>query len=199
MRSLAPVLLSVGGAIVAVTGAIGGAKGAFNGKTLMTPYLVAYAVAAFSFVAAGIISLVEEETPNVAPVRYDDAPRGSDKNLLGRIGLVVTSDGVPAYEVHLISGKVGDSIPQHERQIQRLSASDGEGFIPINMRRADGSGLLDGLFDEMVRNKVEALPVALRYKSGKGHSYKTTFSLVRDVLSPRGLSIKDVRHGREWL
>jgi hypothetical protein len=198
MKTMAPVLLSIGGAIIAITTAIAGARGAFRGVVPLTPYLIAYGVAVLAFIIAAFLYYAQDERPNVAPVRYDNAPTGTARSLLGNEGLVVTNDGDPAYEVHLVSGNVGDSTPTYQNRIQRLTKNEAEGFFPINMQRRDGGGLLGGLFEEMRQNKVEALPVTIRYKNGKGHRYRTTFKIIRDVTAAHGLSIKDVHHGRDW-
>ena len=66
------------------------------------------------------------------------------------------------------------------------------------MQRADASGLLGGLFEEMRVNDVETLPITIRYKNGKGHKYKTTFKIARDVSMHLGLGIESVSHGRDW-
>jgi len=120
MKTLAPVFLALGTSIIAVTTATAGARGAFKGTVPLTPYLIAYAVAILFFLAAAVLYYSHDEKPNVAPVRYDKSPPGTPKNLVGHSGLVVANDGDPAYEVHLVSRKVGKSTPEFWNRIQRL-------------------------------------------------------------------------------
>jgi hypothetical protein len=219
MKSLAPWFMAIGAAIITITTAIGGARGAFRGTVPFTPYLIGYGFALLAFIIAGILYYAQDETPSVVPVRYDSAPASPRKidgvwcradgapfsteeilrakHTLGYHGLLVTNDRDPAYEVHVVSGKIGDSVPTFGNSIQRLSKNDGEGFFPINIQRADGVGVLGGLFEEMRTKNVAALPVTIRHKNGKRHYYKTTRKVVRDVTAIGGLSINDVHHGRD--
>ena len=66
------------------------------------------------------------------------------------------------------------------------------------MQRADGSVLLGGLREEMKDNDFAALPITIRYRNGKGHNYKTTFRITRDVRMHLGLGVEGVSHGRDW-
>ena len=133
----------------------------------------------------------------MAPFSTEEILRA--KHMMGYQGLLVANDSDPAYEVHVVSRKIGDSILTFENQIQRLTKNDGEGFFPINIQRPDGGGMLGGLFDEMRSKNIDALPITIPYKNGKGHCYKTTCRMIRDVTAIGGLSIKHVHHGRDLL
>src|SRR5437667_5300449 len=76
----------------------------------------------------------------MAPFSTEEILRA--KHMMGYQGLLVANDSDPAYEVHIVSRKIGDSIPTFKNQIQRLTQNDGEGFFPINIQRPDGGGLL---------------------------------------------------------
>jgi len=162
----------------------------------------------------------EDGTPSVVPVRYGSAPTSPRqingvwckadgtpfsmeevlraKHMLGYQGLLVANDGDPAYEIYVLSGKIGDSTPTFENKIQRLTKNDGEGFFPINIKLAGGGGLLGGLSEEMRTKNIATLPITICYRSGKRRRYKTTCKIARDVSAIHGLSIEDVHHGRDW-
>lgn len=214
----ATVLTTVGGVIFTLTTAIAVATGAFTGKASLWPYLVGYGIGAMAFVAA---YLMHDERPCVSPVRYGAAPTSakqingkwcradgtpfsteeilSAKHLLGYSGLIVDNNCDDAWEVYVTGGTVGDSTPTFDNRIQRLTKNMGEGFFPINILQAHGGGLLGGLFEEMRTKDVKTLPLTIWYKNGKGHRYKTTCNIVRDVRAVHGLSIEGVHHGRDWL
>jgi len=60
MKNLAPVFLAIGAAIIAVTTAIAGARGAFKGAVPLTPYLISYGVAFLSFLTAAINTFISK-------------------------------------------------------------------------------------------------------------------------------------------
>jgi hypothetical protein len=197
MKKIAPVFLAIGAAIITITTAIAGAQGAFRGIASFTPFLFAYGIALLAFVAAALSYIAQDEVPNIAPVRLGKAVTVAHHQL-GSWGLFVTNHGDPAYEVHPTGGKVGDSTLIFHRSLQNLSKSDGEGFFPIYIQRADGGTLLGGLFDEMRTKQIDALPIRISYRNGKGHRYKTTCKIARDVTASGGLAIINVRHGRDF-
>jgi hypothetical protein len=57
------------------------------------------------------------------------------KHLIGYQGLVVANDTDPAYEIQIVSGKVGDSVPTVENRIQRLTKNEGEWVLPDQLNR----------------------------------------------------------------
>jgi hypothetical protein len=57
MKSLAPWFMAIGGAIVAITTALAGARGAFAGTVPLAPYLYGYAVAIAAFLTGGVLYL----------------------------------------------------------------------------------------------------------------------------------------------
>jgi hypothetical protein len=67
------------------------------------------------------------------------------------------------------------------------------------MKRKDGSNLLGGLTEEMQDQDILRVPIIIRYLNSKGHRYKTTCELERDVRAPHGLSVIKMRHGRDLL
>lgn len=197
MRLIAPVFLALGAAIITITTAIAGQQGAFRGAVSLTPFLIAYGVALVAFVIAAFSYMAQDEAPNIAPVRLGK-PATTAHHKLGSWGLFVSNYGAPGYEVRVISGMVGDSTPIFQHSIQSITNNDGDGFFPINLERADGSGLLGGLFDEMRGKDVDIVPITMRYRNGKGHHYKTTCKIIRDVAEPEGLRIIDICHGRDF-
>ena len=55
MFRLAPVLLALGAAIIAITTSLANARGAFNGRVPIAPYACVYGCAALAFIVAGIL------------------------------------------------------------------------------------------------------------------------------------------------
>src|SRR5258707_104477 len=118
MKTLAPIFVAIGAAIIAITTAVAGARGAFVGKVPFSPYLIIYICSVFAFTVAAILYYSQDEKPNIAPVRYgtystsarqingqwckpDGTPFSTEevlkaKHLLGYKGLVITNDGDPA-------------------------------------------------------------------------------------------------------
>jgi len=74
MKSLAPWFMGLGAATIVVTTALAGARGAFTGKVLLSPYLYAYGVALLAFIVSGILFYKQgqdsKHKPNIIPIRF---------------------------------------------------------------------------------------------------------------------------------
>jgi hypothetical protein len=161
--------------------------------------------------------------PSIVPVRYDSGQSSARQNEVGQwcnadgkimstadvlrarhwvnlYGLVVRNYGDPAFEIKPIGNvPVGKSTLVFGGDLPNWTRDDGEGFLPINMERKEGGSLLGGLFDEMKDQDIVIVPITIRYVNSKGHRYKTTCKVERDVRAPHGLSVIKVRHGRDLL
>jgi hypothetical protein len=221
MKNLTPVVLALLALAGALTIAILNANNLLVGKARLLPWL--YGACVFLFLLAVGLFIMQAATddpePLVAPVRYgtfatsarqidgrwykpDGTPFTTEevlraKHLVNLHGLVVVSESDPAYELSIGNRKVGTSTAVFGNRIPRLAARDGEGFFPINMELANGSGLLGGLPDEMKTQDVLVLPIKIKYRNSKRNRFKTTCKIVRDVTQPHGLAIRDVNHGRD--
>src|SRR5215475_7200644 len=105
MSRLAPVLLAVGAAVVAITTALASAHGAFTGRVSLVRYICAYAVAAFLFFVAGILYYKQDRPkPRIIPLRYGAFTEGI-RSINGRWH---KADGTPfTVEESVIKRNVG--------------------------------------------------------------------------------------------
>jgi hypothetical protein len=190
---------------------------AVNAKTGLTVFIVGVALILIAYFFGS------ESAPAIIPLRYDSGQSSARQNASGQwcnadgtlmstadilrakqwinlYGLIFRNHGDPAFEIRPINNvPVGKSTMIFDRDISDWTQGDGEGFLAINMKREDGSGLLGGLFEEMREQDIVSVPVTIRYLNSKGHRYKTTCVIERNVRAPHGLSVAKVRHSRDLL
>jgi hypothetical protein len=121
------------------------------------------------------------------------------KHMMGLYGLIVVNHGEPAYDVSILTSEVqvGTSKLRLEGGKPALTKSDGDAFFAASIEISPGSSLLgDGLFDEMRKQRVDNITIALVYKDAENHWYKTIGNIERDVMETGGLSVKYVRQER---
>jgi len=198
-----------------------------TGKLAAYPYLAIpfYGVAAVLFFVAYAVRTPSSPTaykPCVIPLRYDSAPQNlkfdkghwfkrdgaiasanelhAEVNQYGHKGLVILNEGEAAHEiVARCSKKIGKYSVTLDGKLSRLTRDDGYGFFPVFLHSSDGSGLLGGLFEEMRSHHVTSVPIVLFYRNNRGVNYKTNCRIYRDVRASGGLTIGDVRHGRDFV
>jgi len=131
--------------------------------------------------------------PRVIAVRY--GKRASDN----RSGLFLANEGEPAYDITLPDVQFGSSkLVFHGRDITRLVKSDGEHLCETWVEQSSGNGLLgNGLFSEMVSQRVTEIAIPIRYKDGDNIHYVTRCKIKRDVAATGGLAVRYV--GQEMI
>lgn len=211
--------MGLAGVLAGIGTAIANANGAFAGHPSWAYYL--WGVSSLLIIIAIMLSLLPaQHKPEVIPVRYGSVSTSPRKiggqwckadgtsftteevlraqHLLGLNGLVVVNDGDPAHEVHLPSGKmVGKSHMIVENRISRLTKNDGEGLLPINFKLENGGIILGGLCEQLCKYDVDSIPIVVRYRDSLGQRYKTKCKIGRNVTAVGGLTISNVRHGRD--
>jgi len=134
--------------------------------------------------------------PLVVPLRYGSSPIHAGKHSRGHHGLIVANHGEPAYDVSILTSEVqiGTSKLCFEGGKSTFTKADGDAFFAAIIERSPGSHIMGGaLFDEMRKQRVDDITVALIYKDGENHWYKTIGKIERNVSEPGGLSVRYVR------
>src|ERR1700722_10822895 len=172
MRSLIPVI-TAGAAII--------------GMGILTalghPY-AGYATAVALLIFAGIIALIttsqERIKPCVVPVRFGQHKPGS------HYGLIVMNERESAFNISIPENEIPIGSSQlvfWSRNIPRLTKENGEALIEAHLALPSRTTLTgDGLFDQMVKNKLAEVTVDITYKDGGNRWYKTICRIERDVL-----------------
>ena len=206
MKHLAPWFVAIGAAVIAITSAIAGQRGAFTGKISLTPYLLAYGVAVVAFIVAGILFNRQghdsKDRPNIIPIRFgylSNAPHNAftaTEVLAGKQyleqGLIFRNDGEPAYQIAIPAiSKVGSSKLLFPGKLGRLDKSQGEAVLRTIIERAPHSFILSGLFDEMKDNNIDCVIVTIEYR-GDSHTawWATICDIERNVAVEGGLEIR---------
>jgi hypothetical protein len=124
--------------------------------------------------------------PLVLGARY--GTRASDN----RCGLFIVNDGDTAYDVTIKNARFREStLIFHAPTIGRLDKSDGELLCETWIQQSPNTGLLgNGLFQEMVAQKVEEFEIEIKYKDAANVYYRTLVVIERDVLAPGGLVVR---------
>jgi hypothetical protein len=124
--------------------------------------------------------------PRVVGVRY--GLQRSDN----RAGLFLANEGEPAYDVTVPDVTFGTSkLVFHNRSIARLVKADGDVLCETWVEREPHIGLLgDGLFHEMVSQRVDVIELPIRYKDGDNCFYITRCQIERDVSANGGLAVR---------
>jgi hypothetical protein len=201
MKNIVPVILGIAAILCATATAIASANGWFVGRAYLVPRL--FEVASALFVAALAVAIYNSQReqklkPLVVPVRFGRSPV-TDRHSLGHHGLIVVNHGEPAYDLSILTSEisVGSSKLKLAGGQSTFTKSDGAAFFAAHIEISPGSSLLgDGLFDEMRKQRVDSISVALIYKDAENRWYKTIGKIERDVSEPGGLSVKYVGQKR---
>jgi hypothetical protein len=117
--------------------------------------------------------------PYIVLTRCDDKP-----DVTGYYGVYYANDGEKTgYDVEFGNAKLGSSTLTFSRVKSRLTPHE-EAFCHTAIEQASGSGLLGGLFNEMVRENVTGFDVSIKYNDGNHPHpqwYETICHVERDV------------------
>jgi hypothetical protein len=117
-----------------------------------------------------------------------------------RSGLWVMNDGEPAYDVTMPDVvQVGTSkLLFHTKIVPRLTKSDSEVLCEAWIEREPHNILLaDGLFDQMVSQRIDAIEVPIGYKDGDNRGYVTRCRIERNVSVNGGIAVRYVEQKLE--
>jgi hypothetical protein len=97
-----------------------------------------------------------------------------------------------AYDVSVAEVLVGTSkLHFWGKALPRLSKPEGKVLLESAIKMPDGGGLLgNGLFQEMVRQKIESVSLKISYKDADNQHYVTECLIERDVLAKDGLAVR---------
>ena len=114
-------------------------------------------------------------------------------------GLIVVNHAEPAYDVSVLTSEVevGTSKLKFEGSKSTFTKADGEFSFSAYIEQSPGSSILgSGLFDEMRKQDIDEITVALVYKDAENTWYKTIGKIERDVSERGGLLVRYVRRER---
>ncbi len=129
---------------------------------------------------------LQGHVPRIVPVEHGITKPGQWR------GLIIANDGEPAYSISFPSVQVARSKMVFTRGISRLAKEDGKIHCEYWIEQEPGSGSPGGLFEEMVRQNIDAIELPIRYKDGGNQWYETTVKLERDVMAPTGIQAEYV-------
>jgi len=115
---------------------------------------------------------------------------------MGHHGLIVANHGEPAYDVSILTSEVqiGTSKLCFEGSKSTFTKADGDAFFTGSIEWSPHSHTMgSALFDEMRKQRVDDITVALIYKDAENRWYKTIGKIERNVSETGGLSVKYVR------
>jgi pyrimidine deaminase RibD-like protein len=124
--------------------------------------------------------------PRIVAVRY--RTQSSDN----RSGLFLVNEGESAYDINISNIQFGTSkLVFHVGEISRLVKLDGEHLCETWIERKPGDGLLgNGLFHEMVLQRVDGIEISIRYKDGDNVYYIARRRIERDVRVRGGIVVR---------
>jgi hypothetical protein len=121
--------------------------------------------------------------PKVRPVSYGQK---SEEN--SRIGLIVTNDGEPAYDISIPAIQVGQFKIKITSLFTRLSKEEGPKLCAVSIENPTGT-LFSGeaLADVMRLQDAGRIPFSIRFRDSDGHWYVTRCSLELETTMMGGI------------